>query len=366
MTQRPAKPHRPSDADTARDRSSARPARSEDAIRQLQRSAGNAATARLLGGRDRSTRARAGHAIVVQREGPQTSAPNFDDLDAAYQVASEKERSLYDHRSIGARELLANLKEEDAPSIADILLKAAIMGALGFASGGISQAITGRLADGASNAMQTAVQSGIDDATKDAVPAVVAMAMARGGTSQSSFFAGIEAGVLSLREAAVIKLSEQQRQAKEAARRDTSTLPRALAEIKRRQTVVDGLKETAQQLQYREALSQWFSAAAQAKVGVDKTVGGTAMDKLPGHGGDPSRFFHRKASHGVLRLIFGLRAEHPAPADQPRRSSRGSTTRPRPAWRARRSATCGSPSSPRAGSMRASGTASKRVTTRSR
>lgn len=289
----------------------------------LQRTAGNRATTELLGaggeadlkqpagGVARSAQSSAARddAALVQRADPPAAAPppNFDELEQAYHDARAKERTLYKMRTIGATEVRENLDEADAPSIGDIILKAAIMGALGYASGGISQAITGRiLAEGASQTLQTAVQSGIDDAMKDAVPAVVDLALAKRQVSRSSYFAAIEAGIAALEEKAVLKLNAAERKAKEDARRDPATLPVALKEVLGRQKIIDGLKDTAQTIQYRESLSQWMVAMAQAELGAGDA--GTEMQNMPGHGEDPSRIFHQTATAGVLRLSFGMKS----------------------------------------------------------
>lgn len=265
-------------------------------VTQLQRSAGNTAV---------------NHLLRVQREGPQAPGePNFDELIKAYQDARENEHALYDRRLIGADEALKNLGEADAPSIGDIILHAAIMGALGFASGGITQALTGKIvASTASNAIQTAVQSGLDDAFKDAVPAVVDKVLSRESTSRSSFFAGLQEGIVELRKGAVRGLNAEELKVKTAARANPATLAAAVKAIQDRAAAVDTTAQTARDLQYRESLSQWLIAMAKGELGTTE-AGGAKLRNMPGYGGDPSRMFHQDSTAGVLRLSIGMKSAH--------------------------------------------------------
>ncbi len=265
-----------------------------DQVTHLQRVAGNTAV---------------NHLLQVQREGPPAPVePNFDELIKAYHDARESEHALYDRRWIGAEEALQNLGEANAPSIGDIILHAAIMGALGFASGGITQAITGRMVmSTASDAIKTAVQSGLDDALKDAVPAAVDRALSRESTSRSSFFAGIEEGIVELRKGAIRGLNAEELKVKTTARADPATLTAALKAIQSRTAAVDATAQTARDLQYRESLSQWLTAMAKGELGTTDT-GGAKMENMPGHGADPSRTFHQDATSGVVRLSFGIKA----------------------------------------------------------
>jgi hypothetical protein len=278
-------------------------------VLHLQRTAGNRATTQAVGGGQARSVGQLRSQVdapVVQRD-PGGSDINFDDLEREFKDAAAKEATLYEKRAIGSREVLANLGEADSPSIGDMILRAAIMGALGFASGWLSQAITLRVAGDVGDALQNGIQSGIDDLAKDIVPAVVGAALEKGQVSRASYFAAIDSALVDLKEAAILSVNATELKTKQDIRAGRLSMSDAIKAIQERRKVIDGFKETARDVQYRESLSQWMVAMAQGELG-RKANGGTDVREIPGYGGDPTAFFKRDRPAGVLRLTFGLKS----------------------------------------------------------
>jgi hypothetical protein len=242
-----------------------------------------------------------------------TAAPelSYHELDEAFEKASAAQGALMDRRAVGVREVLGNLNEADAPSLADELLKTLAVAALGAASGYITAAIADAVMGAAAVALTTAVQSGLDDGLKDAATKIAGgLAAAPPQASKASFFAGQEDGLVSLRAGALRRLAEQKRLAKEAieaapnAQRETM-LAEILAAVRSFDAASSDSAERGRQAQYQSSLSRWLSALAQAELGQER---GGGAELGPEVGESPDEQFREEGVEGVVYLAFGQHA----------------------------------------------------------
>ncbi len=246
-----------------------------------------------------------GGGTAVQRSPDGDAA--VDRLEAAYNDARAEVLSVFNLRGIGAREVHGRLNEADPPSAGDAILKACIMGALAYATGGLSAAAGGALYTGASKAIENAVQSGIDDAMKEAISGVVGAALAEAGNSKAGFFAGIEAALVPMQEGALKKLNTLELTDKGVVRSDPTVADAKITAVKQFDAG-EGIKQTvAQQVQYQKALAQYMVAQAQGELGKSDTVPGTDLGDHKGMGADPKRFFHNAGVNGVIEITFGIK-----------------------------------------------------------
>jgi len=208
----------------------------------------------------------------------------FDELEQGYKDATASLESLFNFRGIGVRELLGNLNEQDSPSIEESILKVLAVAALGFASGGISAAITAKLVDDAAKALANAVQTGIDDGMKEAAAAIAGKITEKGATSKSSYFAGQEAALVPLEEKAKVALNKRETAAKKLIRGldPGQQQSQVAAQVRAINAFRKSVRETAtaaQRAQYDSSLTQWLIGMAQGKAGIDKETGGTNLTK---------------------------------------------------------------------------------------
>ncbi len=231
----------------------------------------------------------------------------LDRLEEAYNNARARVGSVFRLRGIGTREVLGRLNDANPPSAVDALLQACVMGALAAATGGLSALAGGALTTGASEAIGNAVQSGIDDAMKEAITGVVAAALADAANSKAGFFAGIEAALVPMEEAATNQLNAQETRAKGVVRADPTQASNRITAVQQFDAG-EGIKvQTAQQVQYQNALSQFMVAQAQGELGTNEEHGGTDVGEHRGMRSDPTRFFHRAGVDGVIEINFGLK-----------------------------------------------------------
>ncbi len=250
-----------------------------------------------------------GGGAAVQMDGDADAA--IDELEQAYNDARAEVASTFKFRGIAVREVHGRLNEADPPSAGDAIQKVAIAGALASATGGLSTMAGAALYTGTSKAIEAAVQSGIDDAMKEAIGGVVAAALADAGDSKAGFFAGMESALVPMEEGASKKLNAQEKADKGVVRADPSKLAEKKKDIEAFDAGEGIKKAAAQQVQYEKALAQFMVAQAQGELGTSHKGTeheGTDMGEHKQHGGDPVRFFKNSAVNGVIEITFGLKS----------------------------------------------------------
>jgi hypothetical protein len=255
---------------------------------------------------------RAGEAQDVAVDPVEAPVLDFAELDEAFENAATSQGELVGRRAVGVREVLGNLNEADAPSLADELLKTLAVAALGYASGYITAAVTEKLAPQAAQALATAVQSGLDDGLKDAATKIAgALAAAPPQASKSSFFAGQEDGLESLRASSLRRLSAEKRLAKEsissaANAQQEPMLAEILAAVRAFAAALGDSADRGRQLQYQASLSRWLSALAQSELGQVPEGGAELGGEVDAH---PDEHYREEGVEGVVYIAFG---SHPA------------------------------------------------------
>lgn len=213
-------------------------------------------------------------------------------------------------RAIGVREVLGNLNEADSPSLADQLLQSLALAALGFASGYVTAAIAGKLVAETAVALTNAVQTALDDGLKDATVKIAGKLAEDGGSSKATFFAGQEDGLESLRSASLKKISAEKKEAKAAVH---SAAPAQQAAVMSKQIQgAEGFEsaaaktaEAGRQIQYQQSLAKWMNAMSQGKLGAGES--GTKLGKAVDV--SPDDHYRRSGAAGVIYVAFG---QHPA------------------------------------------------------
>lgn len=236
-----------------------------------------------------------------------TPAPElrFHELDEAFEKAGISQAALMGHRSVGVREVLGNLNEADAPSLAEELLKSMALAALGAASGYITTAIAEGLKP-AAVALTAAIQSGLDDGMKDAATKIVAALGGGKSSSKASFFAGQEDGLVSLQASSLRSLAEQKRISKEAieaapnAQRE-QMLQEVVAAVRDVDAALARRAERGKQLQYQASLSSWLSALAKSELGQDPEGNLDLEGEVDEHA---DMHYYEEGTEGVVYLGF--------------------------------------------------------------
>lgn len=235
---------------------------------------------------------------------------DFTALDEAFENASIAQNEVMNRRAIGVREVLGNLNEADSPSLADELLKTLAIAALGFASGYVTAAITGKIVAESAIVLANAVQTAMDDGLKDAATKVAGKLAEVDGQSKSTFFASQEDGLESLRSASLKKISSEKKNAKAAV---SAAAPDQQAKVMSQKvqsaqgfdSAATKTAESGRQIQYEQSLAKWMNALSQGKLGVGP--GGTKLDKAVDM--SPKDHYSRAGAAGVIYVAFG---QHPA------------------------------------------------------
>jgi hypothetical protein len=249
-------------------------------------------------------------AAEVSAASPAQGPVDFAALDEAYENASIAQNEVMNRRAIGVREVLGNLNEADSPSLADELLKTLAIAALGFASGYVTAAITGKMVAESAVVLANAVQTALDDGLKDATTKVAGKLASVDGQSKATFFASQEDGLESLRTAALKQISAEKKAAKGAV---AAAAPAEQAKVMAQKikgaegfdSAATKTAETGRQVQYEQSLAKWMNALSQSKLGQahDGTALGDAVKMTP------KDHYAREGAQGVIYVAFG---QHPA------------------------------------------------------
>lgn len=246
--------------------------------------------------------------------GSRQGAIDFTELDEAYEHASIAQNEVMNKRANGIREVLDNLNETDPPSLADELMKSLILAALGFASGGITAAIAGKIVGDATKlsaqALNNAIQTALDDGLKDAATKVASRLASDEGSSKASFFASQVDALESLRATSLRTIATTKKHAKQdvqnaAPDQQAKQLSEQTRTARQFDAAASASAETARQIQYQASLSRWMNALSQGKLG--QAEGGTDLDKSTEM--SPKDHYARQGAQGVIYVAFG---QHPA------------------------------------------------------
>ena len=236
---------------------------------------------------------------------------DFAELDHAYETASNAQAALMERRTIGVQEVLGNLQEADSPDIADQLMLSLALGALGFASGYATAAVTAKLVSAEAVALTNAVQTALDDGLKDATVKVAGKLAEDTGASKPSFFASQVEGLVPLKQASLDGLSKRKLTAKDtvkAAAKDKQAgeMTKQIDGFDKFRAATNQSADRARQIQYEQSLSKWMNAMSQSELGQAKG-GGTNLDEAREM--SPTDHYKRSGAAGVIYVAFG---QHPA------------------------------------------------------
>ncbi len=246
----------------------------------------------------------------VSAASPAQGPIDFAALDEAYENASIAQNEVMNRRAIGVREVLGNLNEADSPSLADELLKTLALAALGFASGYVTAAITGKMVAETATVLANAVQTAMDDGLKDAATKVAGKLASVDGESKATFFASQEEGLESLRTAALKRISAEKKAAKGAvtsasASEQANVMSQKIKGAQGFDAAATKSADAGRQIQYEQSLSKWMNALSQSKLG--QADGGTKLSGAVDM--SPKDHYARQGAEGVIYVAFG---QHPA------------------------------------------------------
>lgn len=236
-----------------------------------------------------------------------SSGFDFVELDEAYENAATAQRALIERRKIGVDEVLGNLQEADSPTLADELLKTLAIAALGFASGGITAAITAKLGLKEAFVLGTAMQTALDDGLKDASTKIAGKLAEVDGHSKATFFASQKEGLVVLGASTEKALSAEKRHSKDEIKSATGAdqaamMAKKVKGAKQLMTATDASGDFARQFQYQHSLGRWLSAQSQGKLGSFAGTGSNLEDAVDM---SPKDHFGRKGTPGVVYVAIG-------------------------------------------------------------
>ena len=260
---------------------------------------------------------------AIQRE-PAAGELDFTELREEYERIAIALDSVFAKRAIGVRQVLGNLAESDPPSIGEEICRTLAVGALGLASGYVTTALAAKMTGEASQALNAAIQAGMDDGLKDAAMKIAGKIAEDPSDSKATFFAGQEEALESLRAAAKNRLIDERNA---AVRRVKEANPDAIGPVERtppRQLddEVAGAKEycaklkesddTARTSQYRASLAKWMIAMAQKETGIEGRDGARLGDEVENMGEDVGHHFGRHGHEAIKGIIYVAIGQKPA------------------------------------------------------
>ncbi len=252
----------------------------------------------------------------------------FDELDRAFDHAEIHAGVLYDKRSAGIDELLANLQEANSPSIGQQILSVLALAALAAGSEAIGVAVVAKLGATVVTELAKAAIQEFSSQTVQGVAGIVGGKIAEGaGTSASkgSFMAGQKDGLLSLKGNAQTGVADQKKEAKDRVRAADSTardgvLTKETASAWAFGTAYKSQHDQGRTTQYLKSMASWMNAMSQASLGTNKKHGknnltGDATDLAGEVDNSPKENVGGGDGNGVVYISFGLRGDRPLRAN---------------------------------------------------